>query len=140
MTAAAVTYELFVAKEEEEDTMPPQPPRRSRPDIIIEEGEPSGGEEQFEHWSAKQLSIRAINSTLALAQEVGKLAAAVAQLETKLHEDYEDTKTHNLRSLKAENARLKDHDKWFKRIISAVVTAVVVAEVLRMLNLGGHGG
>jgi len=118
------------------------PPRRpSRPDIeeglppVVDREDPLEALEPHEvaNYTARDLSLRAVNATLILSQQIGHLAANVASLEERLANDYEDTKTHELR-------QLKSRDKWFRGIITAVLTAVVIAEVMRMLHLGGMGG
>lgn len=81
--------------------------------------------------TAKELSIRAIQATIRLTQVVGELTATVEGLEKRLATDYEDAKTHELRTLKS-------RDKWFKGIVTAVVTAVAIAEVMHWLGLKGH--
>lgn len=135
MSAAATAFAVF-----EEEMSPPRLP--SRPNIDETERERQSVDDQFHNWSAKELSIAAINATLALSETVGKLTTAVALLERKLEEEYEDTKTHELKSLRAKIRGADGREKWFKRIITAVVTAVVIAEALRWLGLapGGHIG
>jgi len=95
---------------------------------------------EFENWTAKELSIRAINATLALAQEVGRFATIVATIETRLNSDFEDTKTRELRSLRVKAKTSDAREKWFKGIMTAVVTALAVAEMLRLFGLAPHGG
>jgi hypothetical protein len=88
----------------------------------------------YDDMSARELSLRAIDATVRLAQEVGHLAAVVTSLETRLSTDFVDNKT-------AELKRLHAREKWFKAVITAIVTAVAIAEVLRWMGLAkGLGG
>jgi hypothetical protein len=82
----------------------------------------------YEDMSARELSLRAIEATVRLAHEVGHLAAVVGSLETRLTTDFVDNKT-------AELKRLHAREKWFKGVITAIVTAVAIAEVLRWMGL-----
>jgi hypothetical protein len=138
--AAAATVLAIFEELDQETEMPPRRPG-SRPNIdetgVMTPREIPDvlDESDFAHWTPKQISVRAINATLALAQTVGALTAAVATLERKLEEDYEDTKTHELRTLREAARKKRDWDKVFKGVMTAVVTAIAVAEALRWLGL-----
>jgi len=82
------------------------------------------GRSDPEYVAAKEF----IAATVELSREVGKLAKQVEKLEERLDTEFTDNKTSELK-------RLRDHDRWFKRIVTAVVTAVAVAETLKWLHL-----
>lgn len=87
----------------------------------------------YESEATRDLAIQAIKATMGLAQEVGRLATVITAMEEKLHTEYQ-TKAS------AELATLRARDKWFKRLVTAVVTAVAIAETMHWLGLGGHHG
>lgn len=123
MAAAATVMAVF------EEEMGPRRP--SRPDIE-ETGRVSETDSRFANWSSKDIGIYAINATLKLAQEVSRLSSTVERLDAQLKHEYTDTKTLELRTLRT-------RDKWLKGLVTAVVTTVVIAEVVRWLGLpGGH--
>jgi hypothetical protein len=117
MSAAATVLDLIGEEEQERMT----PPRHD--------------DTSYEDMSARELSLRAIEATVQLAHEVGHLAAVVASLETRLSTDFVDNKTDKLRRQSEELERIHNREKWFKRVITAVVTAVAIAEVLRWMGL-----
>jgi len=158
MVAAATVFDLLLAESaapvslEEEEMSPPRRPSRPDPREARAELPESSTYTQilaglksdapiaatdFENWTAKELSARAVNATLALAHEVGRLATIVASMEARLASDYEDTKTRDLRALRQKAGSLAAREKWFKGIITTVVGAIAVAEALRWLGLGG---
>lgn len=138
MSAAAFALPLLVG---DEDVVMPKRPHPSQPDLRIDldEQAPLDESEPLEHWTARALAVRAINSTLALAQDVGRLTQAVSELESRLKTDYEDTQTRELKELRSYKKSQDDRDRWFKRIMTAVVSAIAVAEALHWLGLPGMG-
>jgi hypothetical protein len=93
----------------------------------------------YEHWTAKELAVYSLGLTRALDDKIdakigmldGKLDALddkIGALGAKLQADYTDNRTR-------EFITLKSRDKWFKGIITTVVTAVAVAETLKWLGL-----
>lgn len=91
---------------------------------------PSDG---FDDRSARELSIEAIKATASLAKEVGRLAGAVTTMEERLAKDYKTADRQELDNLRSK-------DKWFKRLVTGVVTAVAIGEAMHWLGLGSVVG
>jgi hypothetical protein len=109
-----------------DSTDPPPPPRgpyRSHPSVdMLENGE------DVSHWSDRDLILRMVNTGMRTHHTMGALDKRVSTIEQRLSTDYQDTKTLELNNLRS-------RQKWLTTLLTALITAVSIAEVLSWLGL-----